>query len=554
MNAAKTLADSPPTPLGGGLEEDALLERLEAAFGQSFAVLDATRGVLERVTADWPRVDVFRWLPLCEHVARRGRPEIVEEHAPLTLLAVPLPAGELAPPRTAVAVLLTDPCPSQGAIDSAARVFGIDPAWLARWAAGRKPWPAHASLPLAAALAEAHAARSATMLTKRQLSDVSSQLLATFDELNLLHQLTEWLSLGRNEQDLTEQAVQWLGEVIPADSVVAWFETREGRHLSAVGREPAVRVGELEEFFRGLGPQATRRALVLNRDRTSSPTWARPEVREVVTAPIVSNHRTIGWVAAFNYRPRRGSNAGEFGTVEASLLSSVATLVGVHAGNRDLYSQQNALFESAVHALTSAIDAKDPYTCGHSDRVARIAVRLAQGVGCDTAELNAVYLGGLLHDIGKIGVNDAVLRKPGHLTDDEFAHIRQHPELGAEILRGVPQLAHVLPIVLHHHEAWDGGGYPAGMEGDEIPRLARVTAVADALDAMASDRPYRKGMPLEKVEEILREGAGKQWDPDVVGAYFSAREEIQSICRIDREPMSLDVGSWCEAPGQAVSA
>ena len=184
-----------------------------------------------------------------------------------------------------------------------------------------------------------------------------------------------------------------------------------------------------------------------------------------------------------------------------------------------------------VRALTSAIDAKDPYTCGHSDRVARVAVRLAEELGCDAKTLNTLYLAGLLHDIGKIGVNDAVLHKAGKLSDDEYAHIKQHVNIGHRILNDLAKLEDVLPVVLHHHESWDGGGYPHRLATQRIPLPARIVAVADAFDAMSSDRPYRKGMPDEKVEEILRAGAGQQWDPEVVDAFFRVREDIRRICR-----------------------
>ena len=197
-----------------------------------------------------------------------------------------------------------------------------------------------------------------------------------------------------------------------------------------------------------------------------------------------------------------------------------------------------------VQALTSAIDAKDPYTCGHSDRVARISVCLGKHLGCDVDELNRLYMGGLLHDIGKIGIDDTVLRKPGRLTPEEFEHIKLHPELGYNILRDVKQLGDVLPIVLHHHESWDGSGYPHNLAGEEIPLLARICAVADAFDAMSSDRPYRKGMPYSQVDDIFRAGKGKQWDAEVIDAFFTRRPAIIDIAGKEREHLNLDVQQW----------
>jgi putative nucleotidyltransferase with HDIG domain len=182
-----------------------------------------------------------------------------------------------------------------------------------------------------------------------------------------------------------------------------------------------------------------------------------------------------------------------------------------------------------VRALTSAIDAKDPYTCGHSERVAKNAVRLATELGCDAQSVDTIYLAGLLHDIGKIGIDDQVLRKPGKLTEAEYEHIKLHTRIGHRILNDIPRLDDVLPIVLHHHEQWNGQGYPDKLAGEKIPVLARIMAVADSFDAMSSDRPYRRGMPDEKLDAIFREGAGQQWDARVIEAFFRIRDEMRAI-------------------------
>jgi HD-GYP domain-containing protein (c-di-GMP phosphodiesterase class II) len=160
-----------------------------------------------------------------------------------------------------------------------------------------------------------------------------------------------------------------------------------------------------------------------------------------------------------------------------------------------------------------------------------------------------MYMAGLVHDIGKIGIADSVLRKPGRLTEAEFEHIKLHPELGYKILKDIKQLSDVLPVVLHHHEQWDGRGYPHGLAGEQIPFLARICAVADAYDAMSSDRPYRKGMPEEKVVRIFKEGAGSQWDADVVNAFFRALDDIRLASQRERAGLSLDVQQWAKMAG-----
>jgi HD-GYP domain-containing protein (c-di-GMP phosphodiesterase class II) len=159
----------------------------------------------------------------------------------------------------------------------------------------------------------------------------------------------------------------------------------------------------------------------------------------------------------------------------------------------------------------------------------------------------------LLHDVGKIGVSDSTLRKPDKLTDEEFAEIKRHPDEGWAILRDLEQLSYVLPGVLHHHERVSGGGYPDGLTGDSIPLDARIMAVADAYDAMTSDRAYRGGMPHERAIEILRQGAGTQWDADVVAAFLSVIEDIIAIRygyrQVERSARSESaVSPSCQSP------
>ncbi|HUG93266.1 MAG TPA: HD-GYP domain-containing protein [Planctomycetaceae bacterium] len=202
---------------------------------------------------------------------------------------------------------------------------------------------------------------------------------------------------------------------------------------------------------------------------------------------------------------------------------------GPESAVRQRDREHDELILGFVRTLVNTIDAKDHYTRGHSERVARIARRLGQELGLPEVDLRDLEQAGLLHDIGKIGINDRVLQKDGALTPDEFRHVQQHPMIGYTILEGLKSLRPVLPGVRNHHESYNGRGYPDGLAGDDIPLMARILAVADAFDAMKSDRPYRVGMPLEQVEEILRRGAGRQWDPQVIEAYFAARDEIARL-------------------------
>jgi putative nucleotidyltransferase with HDIG domain len=177
--------------------------------------------------------------------------------------------------------------------------------------------------------------------------------------------------------------------------------------------------------------------------------------------------------------------------------------------------------------LTGAIEARDPYTRGHSSRVTELAEALARRLGWGEERIASLRLGGPLHDIGKLAVSEEVLRKEGRLDADELAEIREHPKNGARLLLRVAALRAAIPYVLYHHERWDGTGYPSGKAGEEIPLEARVLAVADAFDAMTSDRPYRRALTLEQALAEVDRCAGTQFDPriaEVVLGLFAESE------------------------------
>jgi HD-GYP domain-containing protein (c-di-GMP phosphodiesterase class II) len=178
-----------------------------------------------------------------------------------------------------------------------------------------------------------------------------------------------------------------------------------------------------------------------------------------------------------------------------------------------------SLFINTVASLANAIDAKSPWTKGHSERVMHLSAIIAKEMGFDDTTIERVRLGGLLHDIGKIGIIEALLEKPTSLDEDEFPPIRLHPDKGVAILAPISQLQDVLPGILHHHERYDGAGYPKGLKGTEIPLEARIITVADSFDAMVSERPYKKGFSTTAALFELRKHAGSQFDPDVVESF-----------------------------------
>jgi putative nucleotidyltransferase with HDIG domain len=189
---------------------------------------------------------------------------------------------------------------------------------------------------------------------------------------------------------------------------------------------------------------------------------------------------------------------------------------------------------ASIEALARAIDARDPYTYGHSARVARLSFEIALEMGLPPDQLTALSRAALLHDIGKIGVEDRVLRKPGPLTKRETEAMREHPVIGYEMLRGLHFLESSLDGIRHHHEHWDGAGYPDGVKGEAIPLAVRILTIADALDALTSDRPYRAAMSFADAVARLEAGAGKQFDPTVVRALRSRDEAIASLLAVTK--------------------
>jgi HD-GYP domain-containing protein (c-di-GMP phosphodiesterase class II) len=204
------------------------------------------------------------------------------------------------------------------------------------------------------------------------------------------------------------------------------------------------------------------------------------------------------------------------------------------------YAKLKIANRQALFGLAEAIEAKDPYTKGHCGRVAAYALVLAKEAGYPVDGLETLEFGAFLHDIGKIGIRDSVLLKPGPLDDAEWVHMREHPVKGYDIASKIEMLHPIMPAVRNHHERWDGSGYPDKMVGAEIPLVARIVAIADAYDAMATDRPYKAALPLEECEAVLRKTAGKMYDPELIEVFVSKR--LGTLYRDDYEDLPYDDG------------
>jgi HD-GYP domain-containing protein (c-di-GMP phosphodiesterase class II) len=354
---------------------------------------------------------------------------------------------------------------------------------------------------------------------------IAEQLDYTYEELNVLHTLTQSMYISRSPREVAELALQRIEAVILAEGHAIWLDDkRDGRLFLIQGSIPFDEMGMARLIARFDGHDWPR-PLVRNHVAGTLLGGEFPRIRNFALSVIAGGGLRFGWILSCNLQ-----NGQDFGSIQTSLLSSVGSILGTYQHNLELYRQHEDLLLCFVRSLISTLDAKDPYTRGHSERVALIARRLGAELQLPREDLKDIYLSGLLHDIGKIGVDDQILRKPGALTRDEFEQVKRHPVIGYNILAGLRNLRAVLPGVRHHHEAFNGAGYPDGLAGDEIPLMARILAVADSYDAMISNRPYRDGLRLGKLESILRDGAGRQWDARVVDAYFRGAADIQKIC------------------------
>jgi len=249
-----------------------------------------------------------------------------------------------------------------------------------------------------------------------------------------------------------------------------------------------------------------------------------------ISRPIRVLAQTTREIANGNYQQRVdlkthneiGELAENFNVMSTAVEQAVEQL-------KKAAHENNLLFINSVRMLAAAIDAKDPYTRGHSERVARYSIAIGRNLALPDREMRNLRISALLHDVGKIGIDDRILRKPGALSDDEFEVMKGHPAKGAAIMSGVAQLIDIIPGMKYHHEKWSGGGYPDGLEGEQIPMQARIVAIADTFDAMTTNRPYQKAMELNYVVEKIKSFAGTRFDPRVVDAFAQAvkRGDIQ---------------------------
>jgi hypothetical protein len=245
-----------------------------------------------------------------------------------------------------------------------------------------------------------------------------------------------------------------------------------------------------------------------------------PGSRCSAAAPLVVQGEVRGVLAVCAAAPDKS-----FDTDQLQLLAQLADLASSALKERDLRARAEAVLDAGADVLARAVDIRDEYTGRHSSQVGDLARRVGQRIGMRPAEVELLQCAARLHDVGKLGVPDSILQKPGPLDEAEWSVMRCHPDWGAEMVARVPGLGDLAALVRAHHERWDGGGYPAGLAGEEIPLASRVISVCDAYEAMVSRRPYRAPLTVDEALAELIAGAGTQFDPKVVAAV-----EIEAAC------------------------
>ncbi len=395
---------------------------------------------------------------------------------------------------------------------------------------------------------------------EEQIVKVSTELAQTYEELVLLHRLSTNMKVTEADSNFLQMACDSLTEIVFVEGIAILVEKTidgaqqwvisAGSGLIDMDEQTAVVLQcRLAEEI-GNGKEA-----LLDSEVDSSFKYEWPDsVKNIIAVPLFGKeqaeshfagatrdgNRMMGLMVAVN---RIGKQ--DFDSTDIKLFNSVAGGCAVFIENGRLFRDLKELFIGSLKALTSSIDAKDKYTHGHSERVAFIsrwiAERYSVAEPLEEEQIHRIYLAGLLHDIGKIGIDEAVLRKTGKLTDEEFDSIRKHPSIGAGILREIKQMRDIMPGVLSHHERFDGRGYPSGLAGEQIPLTGRIVGLADSFDAMTSKRTYRDAMSVDKALAEIERGLGTQFD-EKIGRIFLA-SDIRELWNAIRDGFTEGHGS-----------
>lgn len=380
------------------------------------------------------------------------------------------------------------------------------------------------------------------------IAQLYQQVTSQVGHLEALYQLGRILNSSLSLDEILPTALSQTLDLLQAKTASVML-------LDEKGEELRIRLAH------GLPPEIVERTIVRLGERVSGRVAATGEpvlikgqegddTDSSICVPLLANQQVLG---VLNIRTKL--DGSDFSQQDLELASQLANIAAAAIENASLHDELQALFLSTVSAMANSIDARDPYTKGHSERVTSYAVMIAEELKLSTDELERLRYAGLLHDIGKIRIRDHILHKPGRLTDAEFTEMKKHPEYGVEIMQPVKAFETILPAMLHHHERYDGRGYPHGLEGENIPLSARILCVADCFDAMTSDRPYRKGLDVEIAVGELAKNKSTQFDPLLVDIFLKLvdRGRVQPVLAAYQNGVDNDYSDYTIGDDKAVN-
>ena len=356
--------------------------------------------------------------------------------------------------------------------------------------------------------------------TNTEMNNIAGELSQCYEDIYLYGRLSSLIKTMQFSVHVLDDLIGDICDALHADLV---FVTLDRDDQLIMKHNPlSTPMADSAGFARRLiatvpadAPSLKEHYIIVNDSRST------PDYQELHADPfrallvtIQDGEKFYGWIGIVSFNMNQ-----IFRRSELRLIISIAEQVKVVITNTDLYNELEQFIVDMVKSLVQAIEAKDTYTRGHSERVGRYSMLLAERMALDKEQKANLQWAAMLHDVGKIGVAEAILNKPGPLTDDEYAQIKTHPSQGHAILKPLAPLAGALPGILHHHERYDGKGYPDGLKGEEIPLLGRIIAVPDTFDAINSNRAYRKGRSVQKAAEIVKSVAGSQLDARIVEVF-----------------------------------
>jgi putative nucleotidyltransferase with HDIG domain len=364
-----------------------------------------------------------------------------------------------------------------------------------------------------------------------RLKELNDQLMERVEEVNTLNRVMEDFSSTDSSHGIFNKVVELGVEELHADKVFFHIFSENACELIQVASAcPQNSPFQMPDEFVSDIPDHIKTSIQERAADGSSPclmpdvsenSGMDPGVHSFMMVPLRIRENIFGVASAFIFEKNR-----IFSEKDVYYMNFIAQKAAAAIENIALYENIYDNLFATLFAFVAALEVRDFYTRRHSTRVAGFARMIAKEMNCSDEELDVINVAGMLHDIGKIGIRDDILLKPGRLTDEEFEKIKEHPAIGADIIGKLGLWNREVDIIRHHHERYDGRGYPDGIAGDAIPKLARIMSVADCFDAMASDRPYRKRMEKSLVLKIIRDNSGTQFDPEAVEAFFRIVDQM----------------------------